>query len=59
MKKIFLFLFIVGSLLVVNTAIVNACLCIQPASPQESLEQSTAVFSGKVININIPSRIRC
>ena len=57
MKKIFLFLFVIGSLLILNTAIIDACSCIQPASPQESLEQSTAVFSGKVINIDIPSEI--
>ena len=57
MKKIFLLLFIVGSLLVVNTAIVNACSCIQPTSPQESLEKSTAVFAGKVIDIDIPNGI--
>ena len=57
MRKIFLLLFIVGSLLVVNTVIINACLCIQPAPPQESLEQSTAVFVGKVIDIDVPSGI--
>lgn len=57
MRKIILFLFIVGSLLVVNTAIVNACSCIQPAPPQESLEQSTAVFAGKVVDIDVPSGI--
>ena len=57
MKKIILLLFIVGSLLVVNTAIVNACSCIQPAPPQKSLEKSTAVFAGKVIDIDVPSEI--
>jgi len=57
MRKIFLLLFILGSLLVVNTAIVNACSCAQPAPPQESLKQSTAVFAGKVIDINVPSGI--
>lgn len=54
MRKIILLLFIVGSLLIVNTAIVNACSCIQPAPPQESLGQSTAVFAGKVVDINVP-----
>ncbi len=57
MKKLFLLLFIVGSLLIVNTAVVSACSCAQPAPPQESLEQSTAVFAGRVIDIDIPSRI--
>lgn len=57
MRKIFLFLFIVGSLLVVSTAIVNACSCIQPAPPQESLEQSTAVFAGRVIDIDATTGI--
>jgi len=57
MRKIILLLFIVGSLLVVNTAIVNACSCVQPAPPKESLEQSTAVFAGKVIDIDVPSGI--
>ena len=57
MKQIFLLLFIIGNLLVVNIAIVNACSCAQPAPPQESLEQSTAVFTGKVIDIDIPSGI--
>ncbi|MDZ7611875.1 MAG: hypothetical protein U5L10_03870 [Candidatus Moranbacteria bacterium] len=55
MKKIILLLFIMGSLFVVNTAIVTACSCVQPASPQESLEQSTAVFAGKVIDVDVPS----
>ena len=57
MKQIFLLFFIVGSLLIVNTAIVNACSCISPAPPKESLEQSTAVFVGKVIDIDVLSGI--
>ena len=57
MKKIFLLLLLIGSLLVVNTTVVNACSCIQPAPPQESLEQSTSVFAGKVIDIDVPSGI--
>lgn len=54
MKKIFLSFFIVISLLFFNTTVVNACSCIQPASPQVSLEKSTAVFAGKVVDINAP-----
>jgi len=57
MRKIILLLFIVGSLLVVNTTTVNACSCVQPAPSKESLEQSTAVFAGKVIDIDAPSGI--
>lgn len=54
MRKIIITLFIVGSLFV-NVNSVSACSCISPASPQESLEQSTAVFAGEVIDIDIPS----
>ena len=57
MRKIVLLLFIIGSLLVVNTTIVSACSCILPAPPKESLEQSTAVFAGKVVDIDVPSGI--
>jgi hypothetical protein len=52
MKKIIL-LFIVVSLILLNIAIVSACSCVQPAPPKESLEQSTAVFAGKVVDINV------
>lgn len=55
MRKIILSLFIVISLLFINTAIVNACSCVQPAPPKESLEHSTAVFAGKVVDIDVPS----
>lgn len=54
MKKLFLLLFVVGSLLVINTSLVNACSCVQPAPPKDSLEQSTAVFTGKVVDIDVP-----
>ena len=57
MKKIISLSFIIVSLLFVNASIANACSCTQSASPKESLEQATAVFAGKVININTPDGI--
>lgn len=57
MKKIILLLLIFVSLLVLNISLVNACSCIQPAPPLESLEQSSAVFAGKVVDITVPRRI--
>ena len=57
MSKIILSLFIVVSLLFLNTAIVNACSCAQPSPPKESLEQSCAVFAGRVVDIDVPSGI--
>jgi|LGOV01.1.fsa_nt_gb hypothetical protein len=55
MSKIILSLFIVVSLLFVNTAIVNACSCVQPSPPKESLENSCAVFAGRVVDNDVPS----
>ncbi len=55
MKKLFILFFIVGSLLVINTSHVSACLCGFPgdqASPLESLERSDAVFVGRVLDID-------
>ena len=54
MRKIVILLFMVASLLLVNTAMVWACSCAKPLSPKESLEKSTAVFAGKVVDIDIP-----
>lgn len=54
MKKIIFLLFIIVSLLTVNTTLVSACSCVSPAPPKESLEKSTAVFSGKVVDIYTP-----
>ena len=50
----FLFFIIVG-FFVININLVRACSCITPSQPKESLEKSTAVFVGKVMDINIPS----
>ena len=41
----------------VNLSLVNACSCISPAPPKESLEKSTTVFAGKVVDIDVPSGI--
>lgn len=35
----------------------NACSCIPPAPPQESLKQAVAVFTGKVVSIKNPQGI--
>lgn len=57
MKKIILSLSIITSLFVFNIAFVFACSCIQPTSPKEALKQSTAVFVGEVIDIDVSSGI--
>lgn len=54
MKKIILLTLIIINLFLVNISLVNACSCIPPALPKESLEKSTAVFAGKVVDIDIP-----
>lgn len=54
MKKIILFAFIIISLFLINTALVHACSCALNDPPKEALEKSTAVFAGKVIDIETP-----
>ncbi|MEX1014049.1 MAG: hypothetical protein WDZ80_02730 [Candidatus Paceibacterota bacterium] len=51
MKKIFITLFIFVSLFALNTSSVSACSCIPPVPPTEAIEQSSAVFSGLVTNL--------
>jgi len=53
-KKIILALFAVGILFLTNITPAFACSCTPPVSPKESLRNSTAVFAGKVIDIDIP-----
>lgn len=51
--SVFLNLFIIFSLFTVTKIpVVFACSCIPPGSPTEELAKSTAVFSGKVLNIS-------
>ncbi len=50
MAKIILYLFC----LLLTASVALACSCIQPSPPQESLEQATAVFAGRVTNIEKP-----
>jgi preprotein translocase subunit SecG len=50
MKKIVLIL-IIFTIFMLNVIIVSACSCMQPEPPLSSLDQSTAVFSGKVTEI--------
>ena len=57
MKKIILLTLIIINLFLVNNALVNACSCISPALPKESLEKSTAVFAGKIIDVDVPRGI--
>ncbi len=41
------------SSLFLNTAIVSACSCVMPLSATESLAESTAVFAGKVVDMEV------
>lgn len=54
MRKIILLFFLVISLLFLNTTLVSACSCMQNAPPKESLEKATAVFAGKVVDVDVP-----
>lgn len=54
MKRIILSLFVIAALFLINITSVSACSCARPAPPKESLEGSSAVFAGKVIDLNIP-----
>jgi len=45
---------VLSSSIFANTAL-NTCSCALPPGPRESLEHATAVFAGKVININVLS----
>lgn len=45
----------VGIFLFVSTSIANACSCIPPDPPKESLKRATAVFTGTVVNMDAPS----
>lgn len=54
MKKIILLTLIIINLFLINLSLVNACSCILPAPPKESLEKSTAVFAGKVVDVDVP-----
>lgn len=55
MKKTIILFVILFGYFFVNLSLANACSCIQPLSPKESLKNSTAVFTAKVIKIN-PSK---
>lgn len=43
---------VLGLLALLGATSVEACSCIPPPPPKKALEQSTAVFSGKVVKIN-------
>lgn len=53
-KIIFLaiILLVISSLPFVKTPTAFACSCVKPGDPREELEKSTAVFSGKVLDVN-------
>ncbi len=51
MKKLLLAIFVFAALLPVQTQPVYACSCIMPGTPQEEMENASAVFSGRVLEI--------
>jgi len=57
MNKIIFLLVITFGLLFSSIFSVNALSCAEPPPPKEALEKSSAVFVGKVIDINEPSNI--
>lgn len=56
MKKL---IYLLASFYIIFLSIItaNACSCIQPLAPSESLENATAVFVGRVVEINEPKSI--
>ena len=50
MKRLMLSLFFVGTF-TFGASVALACTCVPPPSPTEALEEATAVFSGKVVQI--------
>jgi hypothetical protein len=57
LKGILLFLLLVPVLLSLFPQPASACSCAMPGSVEEELKQKTAVFSGKVIDINRSSNV--
>ncbi len=57
MRKIILALSIITILFIINISVAFACSCIEPFPPKESLEKASAVFAGKVIDIDVPTGI--
>lgn len=53
MKKTILALFVITILFLINISFAVACSCIEPFSPKESLKKSSAVFAGKVVDIDM------
>ena len=54
MKKLNIFIiftFVMTFVFNVSVAETYACSCVQPGSPSEELNNSSAVFSGKVVEI--------
>ena len=54
--RLLLILLLVGLLSFVQPAETLACSCLQPGSPSEALEESTAVFVGEVVSISHTER---
>lgn len=52
MKKILLTIFLSSLLFFTGADSVSACSCVQPSSPSEELQKSSAVFMGTVVNID-------
>lgn len=57
MKKIVEILVLFFCIFVLNIAFANACSCIAPVTPQEALESSTAVFTGKVVSTEVQNGV--
>lgn len=55
MKNIFATLLTVGISLFTSASVANACSCIPPDPPKESLKRATAVFTGTVSDMDTPS----
>lgn len=51
MRKIAITFFILISSIVIHSNIAHACLCAELAQPDEALDQATAIFAGKVVDI--------
>lgn len=56
-KPILLLTVTLALVLLFNITTAYACSCAPPGTPQESLQDSTAVFSGQVIRIDTPAAV--
>src|SRR3989344_5939889 len=45
---------LIGSIFIIASIFVNACSCAMLGSPEESLQVANAVFSGRVVSVEMP-----